>query len=98
MLGIKSLPLSQHGAGNIFMVLGDPSTPDYLAQHQRILDDTLAAWNSQRVPVDGDEDCIFHSLATKLLHLASNSDFHALAVLKDGSIEIDSWCHTSGKL
>ena len=47
MLGIKSLPLSQHGAGNIFMVLGDPSTPDYLAQHQRILDDTLAAWNSQ---------------------------------------------------
>ena len=85
-LGIKSLPFLQPNAGNIFMALGDPSTTDDLAEHQKRLDDTLAAWNFQRVLVDGDGDCLFQSIAWGLLQLASSGDPHALTTLEECSI------------
>lgn len=85
-VGIKTLPFLQLNVDNIFMVLGSPSNPDDLAQHQKRLDDTLAAWNFKRVPVDGDGDCIFQSIASGLLQLARCDDPHVLTILKEHSV------------
>ena len=43
-------------------------------------------------------EMVFHSIATRLLQLASNGDSHALAVLKDGSMEIEQLVSHLGKL
>ena len=84
-VGIRSFPFLQQNTENLFMLLGSPSIHHDLAEHHKRLDNTLAAWNMKRVPVDGDGDCIFHSVACGLQQLAGADNAQALTILRTAS-------------
>ena len=84
-VSIRSFPFLQQNTENIFMLLGSPSIHYDLAEHHKRLDNTLAAWNMKRVPVDGDGDCIFHSIAHGLQQLATADNAQALTILRTAS-------------
>ena len=84
-VGMRLFPFLQQNTENVFMLLGSPSLHHDVAEHHKRLDNTLAAWNMKRVPVDGDGDCIFHSIACGLQQLSRAKNAHALTILRTAS-------------
>ena len=58
------------------------------------LQTVLTAWNFQRIPVPGDGNCLFTSLASAILHRIRNGDTLLITILKNIIKDIDS-CYVS---
>ena len=83
-LDIRLIPLLQRHADNIFMVMPDTfsnSDTEY-QEHQERLNNTLTSWQMKRKFVDGDGDCLFHSVAFSLRQLAEFGNAHAINLVQ----------------